>query len=130
MLFRSHAPHTATDKERTFAHAPFGAIGLETAFAATHDRLVLRGPLPLWRLVELMSTAPARILGRNAGSLAPGRSADFALVDLEDVWTPHAGGFVSKGRNCPWIGRTLTGRVHATWLAGRLTFDRETATAS
>lgn len=125
-----HAPHTATDKERTFAHAPFGIIGLETAFAAAHERLVVRGSLPLSRLVELMSTAPARILGADAGSLATGRSADFAMIDTKESWTPHAGDLRSKGRNCPWLGRTLTGRVHATWLAGQTTFDRETATAS
>jgi len=125
-----HAPHTDTDKDRSFAHAPFGAIGLETAFAAAHDRLVVRGPLSLWRLVELMSTAPARILGHDAGSLAPGRSADFALIDAKDMWTPHAGQLLSKGRNCPWIGRTLTGRVHATWLAGERTFDREMPVAT
>ncbi len=122
-----HAPHTGTDKERTFAHAPFGVIGLETAFAAAHERLVRRGPLDLPRLVELMSTAPARILGTPGGSLEPGRTADFALIDPDDTWTPHAGGLRSKGRNCPWLGRALTGRVHATYLAGRVTFDLETA---
>lgn len=129
-LASDHAPHTATDKERTFAHAPFGVIGLETAFAAAHDRLVERGPLELRRLVELMSTAPARILGSDAGSLAPGRSADFAMIDTKDTWTPHARDLASKGRNCPWLGRSLTGRVHATWLAGVQTFDRETVTTS
>ena len=127
VIASDHAPHTETDKERTFAHAPFGVIGLETAFAAAHDRLVERGPLSLSRLVELMSTAPARILGQPGGSLEPGGPADFTLIDAEDTWTPRADALWSRGRNCPWLGRSLTGRVHATYLAGRCTYDRETA---
>lgn len=122
-----HAPHTGTDKDRTFPHAPFGVIGLETAFAAAHDRLVKRGPLSLLRLVELMSTAPARILGRPGGNLEPGGPADFALIDLEASWTPRADALWSKGRNCPFVGRALTGRVLATMLGGRATFELEIA---
>ena len=122
-----HAPHTGTDKERTFAHAPFGVIGLETAFAAAHDRLVARGPLSLSRLVELMSTAPARILGRSGNSLAAGSPADFALIDLEETWVPSADALRSKGRNCPWLGRSLQGRVRHTVLGGKTTFEITTA---
>lgn len=125
-----HAPHTGTDKDRTFPHAPFGVIGLETAFAAAHDRLVKRGPLSLLRLVELMSTAPARILGKPGGNLQPGGPADFALIDLEEAWTPRAQALWSKGSNCPFVGRELTGRVHATLLGGEPTFELETSVRS
>ncbi len=118
-----HAPHTRTDKERTFAHAPFGVIGLETALAAAHDRLVVQGSLDLLRLVELMSAAPARILGLEPKGLGEGAAADLVLFDPADRWAPSAGALRSKGANCPWLGRTLVGRVHGTWLEGRRTFS-------
>jgi dihydroorotase len=109
-----HAPHTDTEKNRPFAEAPFGVIGLETSFAVCHDRLVRRGSMALSRLVELMSTAGARIMGLPGGSLAPGGRSDFTLIDPEETWTPQTGDLRSKGRNCPWLGRSLTGRVAAT----------------
>jgi dihydroorotase len=118
-----HAPHTVTAKERTFAHAPFGVIGLETAFAAAHDALVVNGPLSLARLVELMSTEPARILGRNPATLATGSAADLAILDPSASWVVEGERLRSKARNCPWIGRTLTGRVTQTVLGGRETFS-------
>lgn len=118
-----HAPHTVTAKERTFAHAPFGVIGLETAFSAAHDRLVLHGPLSLGALVELMSTAPARILGKEPATLSTGSPADLAILDPAAVWEVDGADLISKGRNCPWIGRSLTGRVVATLLGGRETFN-------
>ena len=118
-----HAPHTVTDKERTFAHAPFGMIGLETAFAAAHQALVVDGPLSLGRLVELMSTEPARILGRTPVTLSTGSAADLVILDPAASWTVDAEKLRSRGRNCPWHGRTLTGRVVETLLGGRVTYS-------
>jgi dihydroorotase len=118
-----HAPHTHTDKERTFAHAPFGVIGLETSFAVAHDRLVRRGPLSPLQLAELMSTRPAAIMGEEGGRLSPGGAADLVLLDLEGSWVPQSEVLRSRGRNCPWLGRSLQGRVLATYLEGRCTFD-------
>jgi dihydroorotase len=117
-----HAPHTVTEKERPFGEAPFGVIGLETSFAACHDRLVRRGPLTLPRLVELLTTGPARILGLPGASLAPGTPADFTLIDPGEQWTPREGDLKSKSRNCPWLGRSLTGRVIGTCLEGKTTY--------
>ena len=118
-----HAPHTETAKERTFAHAPFGVIGLETVFAAAHDALVVKGPLSLGRLIELMSTEPARILGRNPVTLSTGSAADVVILDPGASWVVDAGQLRSLGRNCPWNGRELTGRVVQTLLGGRETFS-------
>ncbi len=109
-----HAPHTPAEKNRPFADAPFGVIGLETSFAVCHDRLVRRGPLSVAKLVELMSTAGARIMGLPGGTLAPGSRSDFTLIDLDETWTPRLKDLRSKGQNCPWLGRSLTGRVVAT----------------
>jgi dihydroorotase len=118
-----HAPHTVTAKERTFAHAPFGVIGLETAFAAAHDRLVVRGPLTLSRLIELMSAAPARILGKSPVTLTRGSAADLVILDPGESWEVEGGRLRSQGRNCPWIDQSLTGRVVETLLGGRETFS-------
>jgi dihydroorotase len=118
-----HAPHTVTDKERTFAHAPFGVIGLETAFAAAHDALVVNGPLSLGRLIELMSTEPARILGRTPVTLSTGSAADLVVLDPGASWTVEADRLRSRGRNCPWNGRTVTGRVVETLLGGKVTYS-------
>jgi dihydroorotase len=117
-----HAPHTKTEKDQPFGEAPFGVIGLETSFAATHSRLVVNGPLKLLQLIELMSTRPAAIVGKEGGSLAPGRPADFTLIDVEHKWMPRDVDLRSKGRNCPWLGIELTGRVLATYIEGRPTF--------
>jgi dihydroorotase len=118
-----HAPHTVTAKERTFAHAPFGVIGLETAFAAAHDRLVVNGPLSLGRLIELMSAAPARILGKSPVTLSRGSSADLVILDPAASWVVEADRLQSRGRNCPWIGHSLTGRVVQTLFGGCETFS-------
>jgi len=124
-----HAPHTATEKNRPFAEAPFGVIGLETSFAVCHDRLVRRGGMSLSRLIELMSGGGARILGLPKASLDAGAPSDFTLLDCEETWTPRGRDFASKGRNCPWLGRSLTGRVVATHLGGSFSFVRSSRLA-
>jgi dihydroorotase len=130
VIASDHAPHTVANKERSFAHAPFGVIGLETSFAACHDRLVRRGRMSLLRLVELMSTAPARIMGKPGGSLEPGRRADFTLIDVQESWVPRESDLRSKGRNCPWLGSPLTGRVLATYVEGNCVYELGSALQS
>jgi dihydroorotase len=71
-----------------------------------------------------MSTAGARIMGLPGGSLAPGSCSDFTLIDPEETWTPKVKDLGSKGRNCPWLGRSLTGRVVATHLGQEFSFRR------
>ncbi|HKI83841.1 MAG TPA: dihydroorotase, partial [Candidatus Krumholzibacteria bacterium] len=120
-----HAPHTPSEKNQPFADAPFGVIGLETSFAVCHDRLVRRGPLSVSKLVELMSTAGARIMGLSGGTLAPGSRSDFTLIDLDETWTPRLKDLRSKGQNCPWLGRSLTGRVVATHRGEGFSYRRQ-----
>ena len=100
-------------------------IGLETSFSATHDRLVRRGRMSLSQLVELMSTRPAAIMRLEGGSLRPGGPANLVLLDPDESWVPSADDLRSRGRNCPWLGRSLVGRVRATYMEGRCTFDLE-----
>jgi dihydroorotase len=74
------------------------------------------------QLVDRMSTSPARIFGLTGGSLEEGQFADVVILDPDAVWTYEPAEGFSKSRNSPWSGRTLTGRVEATYVNGRLVY--------
>lgn len=114
-----HAPHAAHEKERSYDDAPFGLIGLETTFALLYTDLVLAGKITFAKLVARMTTGPADILGLPQGRLETGSPADVILVDASEKWTVQPEAFHSKGRNCPFAGRELTGRVIHTFAAGK-----------
>ncbi len=115
-----HAPHHADEKDVEFSLAPFGIVGLETTLALCLDRLVRPGIVGLPRLVELLSTGPARALGLPGGTLRPGSPADLTIFSLDRRTTVAAAGFRSKGRNTPFEGWKLRGRPLHTILGGRL----------
>ncbi len=114
-----HAPHHADEKDVEFDRAPFGILGLETTLSLCLDRFVHGGILSLPRLVELLSTGPARVLGIPGGTLKEGSPADVSIFDLDGEVTIAAAGFRSKSRNTPFDGWTLRGRPVATVLEGR-----------
>ncbi|MDE2879991.1 dihydroorotase [Candidatus Palauibacter soopunensis] len=113
-----HAPHHYEEKEREFDDAPFGIVGLETALAVCIGELVKPGDLELFDLIERMSTAPARLMGIEGGTLRPGSRADLVLLDPEEEWTVDPGSFRSKSRNTPFSGWKVTGRVKRTIVGG------------
>ncbi|MFM7232587.1 MAG: dihydroorotase [bacterium] len=123
-----HAPHTADEKARPFTDAPFGIVGLETALALTITHLVEPGHLSLARAIELWSDAPRRIFGLPEVSLEPGSQADLVLFDPTAEWVVDPTRFHTKGRNTPFAGWTLRGRVLATLLEGRFTHVAEGVT--
>lgn len=126
VLATDHAPHTAAEKARPFAEAPFGIVGLETAVPLFLDRLVRPGIVSLPRLVELLSTAPARLLGLpEKGRIAPGADADLTLLDLEIETVVDRGRFESKGRNTPFHGWRLRGVPVMTIVGGRVAYPFE-----
>ncbi len=114
-----HAPHHADEKDVEFSLAPFGIVGLETTLGLCIDRLVRPGLITLPRLVELLSTGPARVLGIPGGRLAPGDVADVTLFDTKRQMTVSPARFQSKGRNTPFAGWKLRGRPVATFVGGR-----------
>ena len=120
-----HAPHTADEKSRPFSEAPFGIVGLETALALTLTYLVEPGHLSLARAVELWTDAPRRIFSLPAVTLEPGSQADLVLFDPQRVWTVEPSEFHTKGRNTPFAGWRLKGRVLLTMLDGRITHTAE-----
>lgn len=120
MIATDHAPHAEMEKDVEFEGAPFGVVGLETAFAVAYGQLVASGRMPLLELVRRMSLAPARRFGLAGGTLAAGQPAHFALLDLDARWTVRAQALQSRSRNSPFLGRTLRGRVAATVHRGRI----------
>ena len=114
-----HAPHHADEKAVEFDQAPFGIIGLETAVPLTLDRLVHPGHISLSRAVELLGPNPARILGIDGGTLAPGVAAHITVLAPDATTTVVANSFRSKARNTPFEGWELRGAVAVTVMAGR-----------
>ncbi len=118
-----HAPHTAAEKARGFAAAPFGIVGLETAVPLVLDRLVRPGTITLARFVELLSARPARLLGLAAkGRIEPGADADLTVLDLDRPVTVDKTRFESKGRNTPFDGWRLVGAPVLTVVGGRIVY--------
>ncbi|NHC14025.1 dihydroorotase [Motilibacter deserti] len=118
-----HAPHAAEDKEGEWANALPGMLGLETALAIAQEALVETGLLDWAGVADRLSTRPARI-GRLAGHGRPLRAGEPANVVLVDPAVRRAvdpGALASRSRNTPYAGRTLPGRVVATFLRGRPT---------
>jgi dihydroorotase len=113
-----HAPHHPDEKDDDFDSAPFGIVGLETAVSLCLDRLVRPGIIPLGRLVELLSSGPARILKVEGGTLAPGARADVTLLDLERPFRVEPQSFLSKGKSTPFAGWELRGRAVRTIVGG------------
>jgi len=118
-----HAPHAVHEKQVEFDRAPFGIIGLETALALAITRLHREKNIPLHRLVELLSTNPARIMNLRArGTLAPGAHADVVIFDPKKRWTYNAAQSLSKSRNTPFDGWAFTGKVMATIVSGNFVY--------
>lgn len=110
VIATDHAPHHLDEKTLEFDQAPFGIPGIETAFGLSL-RLVKEGVLTLQGLIEKLTLRPARILGLAKGSLKPGADADVTVVDLNAGWEVKAKEFVSQGKNTPFEGWVLQGRV-------------------
>jgi dihydroorotase len=118
-----HAPHHEDEKAVEFDAAPFGVVGLETAAAVVHDRLVAPRRLSLRRFVELFSSGPARAFGLPGGVLAPGSPADVTLFDPEKRWTVDPSRFVSLARSTPFAEWDLIGAAVATIVGGRVVWS-------
>ena len=117
-----HAPHHFDEKNVEFDLAPFGIIGLETAFAICNDRLVATKTISVARLIDLLSCGPARVFNLPGGTLRPGSLGDVTIVDGEGTQVVEMP-FQSKASNSPFVGQELRGRVVATIVGGVLKYD-------
>ena len=118
-----HAPHAVQEKQQEFAAAPNGVSGLETALPLTLA-LVEEGVLSLQAAVAKLTTGPAWAFGLDKGTLAPGADADVVIVDPTETWDIDPSRFRSKGRNSPFTGWKVKGKVHMTLVGGRLVYEQ------
>ncbi|HVW05000.1 MAG TPA: dihydroorotase [Vicinamibacterales bacterium] len=125
VIATDHAPHHADEKALEFDRAPFGIVGLETAVPLCVDRLVHAGLISMSRLVELLSTNPARVMRLPGGTLTEGSPADITVLAPDASVTVRASSFRSKGRNTPFEGWSLKGAVAATIVGGRAVYVNE-----
>lgn len=114
-----HAPHTPEDK----ANGANGISGIETAFALCYTRLVREGYLTLNKLVKLMATTPSRMMRVNKGSFKVGMLADFTVVDLITPYVIQTDEFASRGKNSPFAGCEVYGRVLNTFKGGNIVYS-------
>jgi dihydroorotase len=122
VIATDHAPHHADEKMLEFDKAPFGIVGLETAISICLHHLVHAGVIGLPRLVELMSTNPARIIRVPGGSLAPGQPADITVLAPDLAVTVDKAMLRSRSKNTPYHGWSFRGGVAATMVGGRVVY--------
>ena len=123
LIATDHAPHSAEEKQKEFAKAPSGIIGLETALSLGISRLTDTGRLTLSELLACMTVNPARLYHLDAGYLAEGGPADIVLFDAEEAWTPKH--FCSKSQNSPFLNQTMKGKVRYTVCGGKIVYECE-----
>ena len=122
VIVSGHNPQGEDAKRRPFGEAEFGSIGVETLLAAgltLHHEV----KVPLTRLIEAMSTTPARLLGLSAGSLSIGHPADLILIDIDAPWIVDADNLHSRSRNAAIEGRKVQGKVTETIVSGKTVFS-------
>ena len=122
IIATDHAPHTAEEKSKEITKAPSGIIGLETSFSICYENLVLTEEISLMKLIELMSTNPARIYGLEGGEISEGKIADLAIIDLDSEYKIDK--YKSKSSNTPFKDKTLRGEVLYTISEGELVYKK------
>lgn len=123
VISTDHAPHGKEEKAQSMLKAPFGIVGLETSFALGYTELVKGGYLTISQLVEKMSVNPAKVIGIDRGSLAEGKTADLVIADIDSEYEIDSSKFVSKGKNTPFNGRKVYGRIEKTFVNGKIVYD-------
>lgn len=124
VIATDHAPHAKEKKMDDLDRAPFGMVGLETALGVVVSRVIEPGHLDWSSALAKMTTNPARILGIDKGTLAPGADADVTIIDPHVRWTVDPAEFRSKSTNTPFAGWELTGRAEVVIVGGRVKFRR------
>ncbi len=123
VIATDHAPHAKEEKAAGIAKAPFGIVGLETAAALVETCLVKPGILTMMQMAEKMSYNPARILGLDVGVIEVGAPADLTIFDADHQWIVDPEQFYSKGKNTPFAGMRLSGKVVATIADGEIVYE-------
>lgn len=124
VIATDHAPHAEAEKNRSMKLAAFGIVGLETSAALTYTELVETGIITPMQMAEKMSYNPAKILGiHDRGSVSEGKIADIVIFDPETEYVIDKNTFLSKGKNTPFHGRKVKGKVVCTIAGGRVVYE-------
>ncbi|MCD8294443.1 MAG: dihydroorotase [Clostridia bacterium] len=122
-IVTDHAPHALKDKQVEYSLASFGISGIETSFALSYTYLVKSGVMTLPELMQKMSYVPAQILRLEGGEIKEGAPADLFIADLDATYKIDSSAFLSKGKNTPFIGMEVSGKVCKTFMDGRETYS-------
>lgn len=125
VIATDHAPHSREEKEKSFLHSPFGIVGLETAFALSYTELVETGILNPMELVRKLSCNPAGVLGIEKGSLKEGKAADIVIADTNEWYRIDKESFASLGKNTPFHGRRVKGKIKYTLADGQVVYKAQ-----
>lgn len=124
-----HAPHTAEEKAQSMQLAPFGIVGLETAFPLLYTNFVKTGVMTLQQLMDYLTVKPAQSFKLDMGTLEAGKKADIVILDLEETNKIDPETFLSKGRNTPFAGWECQGWPVATIVSGKIAWRKESVHA-
>lgn len=122
VISTDHAPHGAEEKDQSMLKAPFGIVGIENSFALSYTELVKGGYLTISELVEKMSVNPAKVLKIDKGNLAVGKAADLVVADITQEYAIDPDTFFSKGKNTPFAGKKVYGKVLTTIVDGKIVY--------
>ena len=125
VIATDHAPHHVAEKSLPLDEAPFGITGLETAVSLTITALVDTGYITPMQMAEKMSYNPAKIIGLDKGTLLPGKIADITIINPDIEYVIDSNTFVSLGKNTPFNGKKVKGKVMATIVAGEVVYSAE-----
>lgn len=123
MIATDHAPHTAEEKAQGMQLAPFGIVGLETAFPLLNTHFVQTGKMSLKQLIDFMTVKPANVFKINRGKIEVGAVADLTVIDLELQEEIDSTKFLSKGKNTPFDGWKCKGWPVMTMVNGKLVYE-------
>jgi len=127
LIATDHAPHTDEEKANGFEKAPFGIVGLETAFPLLYTHFVKNGEWTIKQLLDYLTNKPADVFGFEFGKLEEGAPADLVLIDLEKEQAIDKEAFLSKGKNTPFNGWVCTGWPQVTIYNGEIVWQEEKA---
>jgi len=122
IIATDHAPHGEEEKKQSILKAPFGIVGSETAVALTVTELLEKGYLTPMQMAQKMSYNPARVIGIDRGTLQEGKIADITVINPNEEYVIDKNSFVSKGKNTPFHGKTVRGKVVATIVNGIIVY--------